>query len=152
MARIQLRRGEHANLPNSAMLSGEPHITTDRGNLHVATDATTRLPVTPAIDMLSNLGSIAPGDFLLIHDVSATTGQREFRVTFENFKLALNIPEGGSDEMVAVVEGGEAGYLWGSDGTDGVIRMGASMQWTKDAGDGFVTLNVNVVDGGTFGA
>jgi hypothetical protein len=52
--------------------------------------------------------------------------------------------------MVAVVEGGEPGFIWGTDGTDGVIRMNSSMSWTKDASDGFVTLSVGTVDGGTF--
>ena len=55
-----------------------------------------------------------------------------------------------TDEKVAVVAGGTAGYLWGTDGTDGLIRMNTSMSWTKDAGNGFVTLAVNIVDGGTF--
>ena len=43
MARIQLRRGLKANLPTSGMLAGEAHVTTDRGTLHVATDATTKI-------------------------------------------------------------------------------------------------------------
>ena len=50
MARIQLKRGLKANLPSSGMLAGEAHFTTDRGTLHVATDATTKLPIVPAID------------------------------------------------------------------------------------------------------
>ena len=50
MARLQLKRGLKANLPTSGMLPGEAHVTTDRGTLHVATDATTKLPIVPAID------------------------------------------------------------------------------------------------------
>lgn len=150
MARIQLKRGVFENLPTSGMLAGEPLVTTDRGTLHVATDATTRLPVVPAIEALGAAGAInGATDLLLIHDADAT-GQKERKVTFDTFKAALNIPSGSTDELVAVVSGGTSGYLWGTDGTDGVIRMGASMSWAKDAGNGFVTLAVAVVDGGTF--
>jgi len=151
MATIQLKRGLHANLPTSGMAAGEPMITTDRGTLHVATDATTQLPVVPAIDALTTLGSIAAAeDLILIHDASEAAGQKEKKITYEAFKTALNIPVGSSDEKVAVVSGGTSGYLWGTSGTDGILRMGASMSWTKDGSDGFVTLNVSAVDGGTF--
>lgn len=150
MARIQLKRGVFENLPTSGMLAGEPLVTTDRGTLHVATDATTRLPVVPAIEALGAAGAInGATDLLLIHDADAT-GQKERKVTFDTFKAALNIPSGSTDELVAVVSGGTSGYLWGTDGTDGVIRMGPSMSWAKDTGNGFVTLAVAVVDGGTF--
>lgn len=151
MASIQLKRGLHDNLPNSGMLVGEPLVTTDRGTLHVATDATTRIPVVPDIAALSTIPSIAgSSDLLIIHDASETSGQKEKKVTFDAFKSALNIPTGSSDELVAVVDGGTSGYLWGTDGNDGVIRMGASMSWTKDASDNFVTLNVAAIDGGSF--
>lgn len=149
MARLQLRRGVKASLPTTGMLAGEPHVTTDRGTLHVATDATTKLPVVPAVDDLTTLASIATGDFILIHDVDGS-GQLEKKMTFANFKTALAIPAGSSDELAAVVSGGTPGYIWGTDGTDGVLRMNSSMSWAKDGGDGFVTLAVDTVDGGTF--
>lgn len=150
MPRIQLKRGLKANLPSTGMLAGEPMVTTDRGTLHVATDATTKLPVVPAIDDLSTLASIdGASDLIMVHDADGT-GQKEKKITFDAFKTALNIPSGSTDEKVAVVAGGTAGYIWGTDGTDGVIRMNASMSWSKDAGNGFVTLAVNIVDGGTF--
>ena len=150
MPRIQLKRGLKANLPSTGMLAGEPMVTTDRGTLHVATDATTKLPVVPAIDDLSTLASIdGASDLIMVHDADGT-GQKEKKITFDAFKTALNIPAGSSDEKVAVVAGGTAGYLWGTDGTDGLIRMNSSMSWTKDAGNAFVTLAVNIVDGGTF--
>ena len=150
MARIQLRRGLKAALPTSGMLAGEPHITTDRGTLHVATDATTKLPVVPAVDDLGTAGAInGAADLLLIHDADAT-GQKERKITFNDFKTALAIPAGSTDEQVAVVSGGTPGFLWGTDGTDGVLRMNSSMSWTKDAGNGFVTIAVDTVDGGTF--
>lgn len=150
MARIQLKRGLKANLPSSGMLAGEAHFTTDRGTLHVATDATTKLPIVPAIDDLQILASIdGAADLLIIHDANGT-GQKEKKVTFDAFKTALNIPAGSSDEKVAVASGGTSGYLWGTDGTNGILRMNVSMKMTKDASNGFVTLAVGDVDCGTF--
>ena len=150
MARIQLKRGLKANLPSSGMLAGEAHFTTDRGTLHVATDATTKLPIVPAIEDLQTLASIdGAADLLIIHDADGT-GQKEKKVTFDAFKTALNIPAGSSDEKVAVASGGTSGYLWGTDGTNGILRMNVSMKMTKDASNGFVTLAVGDVDCGTF--
>ena len=150
MSRIQLKRGLKAALPTSGMLAGEPLVTTDRGTLHVATDATTKLPVVPAIDDLTTLASInGAADLLLVHDADGT-GQKEKKITFDAFKAALNIPAGTTDEKVAVVSGGTAGFIWGTDGTDGVIRLNSSLSWTMDAGNAFVTLAVGDIDGGTF--
>lgn len=150
MARIQIKRGLKANLPTSGMLAGEQHYATDRSTMHVAVDATTSQPIVPPIDDLGSIGAVdGVSDLLLIHDASAT-GVKEKKITIADFKTALNIPNGDTDEKVAVVAGGTAGYLWGTDGTNGVIRMNASMQMTKDAGNGFVTLAVGTVDLGTF--
>ena len=140
MARIQLKRGLKANLPTSGMLAGEAHFTTDRGTLHVATDATNKLPLVPAIDDLVTLASVnGASDLLIIHDADGA-GQKEKKITFDAFKTALNIPAASTDEKVAVVAGGTSGYIWGTDGTDGILRMNSSMSWTKDAGNAFVTL------------
>ena len=150
MARIQLKRGLKANLPTSGMLAGEVMVTTDRGTAHVATDATTKLPVVPAIDDLTTLASVnGTADLILIHDADGV-GQKEKKITFDAFKAALNIPATSTDEKVAVVSGGTSGYIWGTDGTNGVIRMNSSMSWTKDAGNAFVTLAVGDVDCGSF--
>lgn len=150
MARIQLKRGLKANLPTSGMLAGEVMVTTDRGTAHVATDPTTKLPIVPAIDDLSTLASVnGAADLILIHDADGV-GQKEKKITFDAFKTALNIPAASTDENVAVVSGGTSGYIWGTDGTDGVIRLNASLQWTKDVGNAFVTLAVGDVDCGTF--
>ena len=150
MARIQLKRGLKANLPTSGMLAGEVMVTTDRGTAHVATDPTTKLPIVPAIDDLSTLASVnGAADLILIHDADGV-GQKEKKITFDAFKTALNIPATSTDEKVAVVTGGTSGYIWGTDGTNGVIRMNSSMSWTKDAGNAFVTLAVGDVDCGTF--
>lgn len=150
MSRIQLKRGLKAALPTSSMLAGEPMVTTDRGTLHIATDATTKLAVVPAIDDLTTLASInGAADLLLVHDADGT-GQKEKKITFDAFKAALNIPKSSTDEKVAVVSGGTSGFVWGTDGTDGVIRLNSSLSWTKDAGNAFVTLAVGNIDGGTF--
>lgn len=150
MARIQIKRGLKANLPTSGMLAGEQFFTTDRGTLHVAIDATTKLPVVPAVDDLTTLASIdGAADYLLIHDASST-GVKEKKMLFNDFKTSLNIPATSTDEKVAIVSGGTAGYIWGTDGTDGVIRMNTSMTWTKDAANGYVTLAVGTIDLGTF--
>lgn len=150
MSRIQLKRGLKAALPTSGMLAGEPLVTTDRGTLHIATDATTKLAVVPAIDDLTTLASInGAADLLLVHDADGT-GQKEKKITFDAFKTALNIPAASTDEKVAVVSGGTSGFVWGTDGTDGVIRLNSSLSWTKDPGNAFVTIAVGTVDGGTF--
>jgi hypothetical protein len=150
MARLQLKRGLKVNLPTSGLLAGEPLVTTDRGTLHVATDATTKLPVVPAIDDLVTLASVnGAADLLIIHDADGA-GQKEKKITFDAFKTALNIPAASTDEKVSVVSGGTSGYLWGTSGSDGILRMGPSMSWTKDAGNAFVTLHVDTIDGGTF--
>lgn len=151
MARIQLKRGLTANLPTTGMLAGEAMWTTDFGTLFIATDATTKLPVVPAMDALSTMPAIdGAADLLIMQDTSEAAAQKVKKITFADFKTALNIPAGSSDEKVAVVSGGTSGYLWGTDGTDGVLRMNTSMSWTKDAGNGFVTLAVGTVDCGTF--
>ncbi len=150
MPRIQIKRGLKANLPTSAMLSGEPMVTTDRGTMHIATDATTKLPVVPAIDDLTTLASVnGVADLILIHDADGV-GQKEKKITFDAFKTALNIPAASTDEKVSVVSGGTSGYIWGTDGTNGVVRLNSSMSWSKDAGNAFVTLAVGDVDCGTF--
>jgi hypothetical protein len=150
MPRIQNKRGLKANLPTSGMLAGELFLTTDRGTAHFATGATTTVPVVPPIDDLVTLASVnGAADLVIIHDADGT-GVREKKMTFNAFKTALNIPAASTDELVAVVSGGTAGYIWGTDGTDGILRMNSSMTWTKDAGNAFVTIAVGDVDCGTF--
>ena len=151
MPRIQIKRGLKVNLPTTGMLPGEQHFATDRGTLHIATSATTTVPVVPPIDDLATLASVdGTADLILIHDASEAATQKEKKITFNAFKSALNIPAASTDEKVAVVSGGTSGYIWGTDGTDGVIRMNTSMSWSKDDSNGFVTLAVNTVDCGTF--
>ena len=150
MPRIQIKRGLKANLPTSSMLAGEQFFTTDRNTLHTAIDATTTKAVVPPIDDLTAIGAVdSASDLLLIHDASET-GVKEKKITIADFKTALNIASSDTDEKVAVISGGTAGYVWGTDGTDGVIRLNTSLSWTKDSGNGYVTIAVNTVDCGTF--
>ena len=150
MPTIQNKRGLKANLPSSGMLAGEIFLTTDRGTAHFATGASASLPIVPAIDDLTTLASVnGAADLILMHDADGS-GVKEKKITFNDFKAALTIPAGSSDELVAVVDGGTPGFVWGTDGTDGVLRMNTSMAWSKDAGNGFVTLAVGAVDCGTF--
>lgn len=150
MPTIQIKRGLKANIPTSSLLAGEQFYATDRSTLHVATDATTTHPVVPPIDDLSTLASVdGAADYLLMHDANAS-GVKEKKILFNDFKTALNIPAGSNDEKVAVVSGGTSGYLWGTTGADGVLRMSSSMTWTKDAGNAFATLAVAAIDCGTF--
>jgi hypothetical protein len=57
--------------------------------------------------------------YLILHDASAA-GQKEGKITVNAFKTALNIPSSDLDEKVAVASGGTSGYIWGTNGTDGV--------------------------------
>ena len=151
MARIQLKRGTKSNLPTSSMLACEALFTTDRGTLHVATGATTKLGIVPPVEDLTTLASVdGANDLVLIHDNSESSGQKEKKITFNAFKTALAIPAESSDEKVAVVNGSTPNFIWGTDGTDGIFRMNTSMSWTKDSGNDYVTLAVGDVDLGTF--
>jgi hypothetical protein len=150
MPSVQHKRGLKANLPSSGLLAGELHVTTDRHTAHIPTDATTMVPLVPAIDDLTAIGAVnGAADLILIHDADGV-GRKEKKITFDAFKTALAIPSGSTDEKAAVVSGGTPGFIWGTDGTDGVIRMNTSMSWTKDAGNAFVTLAVGAVDCGVF--
>jgi hypothetical protein len=151
MPRIALKRGLKANLPSTGMLTGEPFVTTDRGTLHLATSATTKIPIVPAHEDLPIMPAVdGVADLLMMYDASEAATQKEKSISFNAFKTALNIPATSTDEKVAVISGGTAGYVWGTNGTDGVVRMNVSMGWTKDAGNGFVTLAVGDVDCGIF--
>lgn len=110
--KIRLRRGSFTNLPTTGMSAGEPLWSSDRGTLHVASDATTTVPVVPAIDELNSLTTPVSADSLIIHDDSeAGGGVKEKRVSFANLKTALNIPDASTDEKVATSDGATSGYL-----------------------------------------
>lgn len=49
---------------------------------------------------------------------------------------------------VAVTPGGQPGYLWGTDGDNGVLRVEPGLRWDKAANGTHATLGINAVDGG----
>ena len=150
MPSIQHKRGLFQNAPVSGMLAGELYGTTDRGALFFATGPTTKVPVLPPIEALVDLVTVSPAaDYLIIHDGDAV-GVKEKRISFAEFRNALNIQGGDSDERVAVAAGGTAGYIWGTDGTNGIFRMNKSIRMTRAADSSYVTLEVDSVDCGTF--
>ncbi len=149
MAIIRLKNGLAAGLPTSSLNAGEVLITSDNLNLWYSVDASTLKTLTPAVESLTEMlgADLADAtDFFMIHDASAT-GQKEKRMSIAEFKSTF---AAASDEKVAAVAAGAPGYLFGTDGTDGVLRAGAGLAFSLDASDDFVTLNVTAIDGGTF--
>lgn len=150
MAYVQHKRGLKANLPSSNLKAGELHFTTDQHTIHIPTDATTMEVVVPDIAGLTTIPSIdVTSDLLLISDTS-DSGKKAKKVTVQALKDSLNIPAASTDEKVAVVSGGTSGYLYGTDGTDGILRVNTSLTMTKDVSNGFITLAFNGADLGTF--
>jgi hypothetical protein len=140
---IKLRQGVKSALPNTGMTIGEPLYCTDSNELYIATSDTTKKTAVTDLTDLSTLGSgdVVAGDLIYMYDVSAT-GVKARAMSFENFKTALNIPEGSSDELVAIKSGQEAGYLYQNDaGNDGVLRGGNGI--TLSDGGTFVTMALN---------
>jgi len=150
MARIQVKRGLYANLPASALLAGEMLFSTDRGSMHVAIDATTKLGIVPALDELVTMPVIDPAADLLLMEDASQTGRKAKKITFADFKTALNIPNGSSDQATAAYNGGTSGSLFGTDATDGVLRLSSALKVTKGSGGAYGTLDVDVIDCGTF--
>jgi hypothetical protein len=54
------------------------------------------------------------------------------------------------DEKVAIKQNGVPGYLWGTNGSNGVLRTNSSIQVQKDINDSYMELAVANVDFGTF--
>ncbi len=151
MPRVQQKRGLKANLPTTGMLAGELYLTTDQQTAMIATAATTKEPLRIDVDLLTTISAITGAeDLIYIWDTSEASVPKGKKISFNDFKTALNIPAGSSDEKAAVVSGGTSGYIWGADGTDGIIRLNGTLSWTKDAGNGFVTIAVETIDCGTF--
>ncbi len=147
---IRLRQGLASALPTSGLNIGEALITSDRLNAFFSISATEAKTLTPAIETLPELlgADVANAtDFLIIHDASETTGSKEKRISVAEFKATF---AAASDEKVAVAFGGTPGYIYGTNGADGIIRLGDGLSWTKDAFDNFVTISVDDIDGGTF--
>jgi hypothetical protein len=139
MLTIKLRQGTKAQLGSlvTGMTLGEPLYVTDTYELFMGTGAETKKAI--AID-LADFDALAHGDvhaddLLYMYDVSvAATSPKARKITFDNFKTALNIPAGASDEKVATASGQTAGYL-GTNGTDGVLRVNtAGLAMAHDTG------------------
>lgn len=107
---IKLRRGLESAIPVTGLTIGEPLYTTDRFNLLIADSTTTTKPATPNINELTAFSAPAVTDLLMMQDTDAA-GQREKKITFSDFKTALNIPTTSTDEKVAATNGSAAGYL-----------------------------------------
>lgn len=131
------------------MSIGEPLYSTDTHELYVATGVTTKKPAVvdvAALDAFTEAGQIEQNeDLLYMYDVNIAapfTGQVKARkITFAEFKTALNIPPGSTDELVAVNDGGTPGFL--GNGANGVIRMGNGFAATVDSSNNFVTYRLN---------
>jgi hypothetical protein len=149
--RIKLRGGAKSALPSSNLLEREPLVTTDTGNLYIATGTDTKLTVTPDVGALATLSALdLDNDHLMVHDASEASAKAEKKVSLSVFKEALNIPEASTDEKTAASSGGTAGYLGGTDGTDGVLRTDSSLSATLEEGGSVLRLSVVLIDGGTF--
>jgi hypothetical protein len=139
--KIKVRQGTKAALPTSGMESGEPLFCTDTQELYFGTGAETKVPVKTDLAPLDAIGVIADDDLLLISDTSvAANAPRQKKVAFSDFKSALNIPPGSSDEKVAAAAGATADYL-GSNGSNGVLRVDAAgLKMVAGAANAYVTV------------
>jgi hypothetical protein len=124
---LKLRQGTKAQLGTleAGMTLGEPLYVTDTLEVFVATGATTKRTIALDLNDFDALahGDVHADDLIYMYDVSvASTSPKARKITFDNFKTALNIPAGSTDEKVATASGQTAGYL-GTNGTDGVLRV-----------------------------
>lgn len=138
--KIKLRQGLKAALPTTGMEVGEPLYCTDTQELYIATAATTKVPVKTDLEPLDAIGTVATDDLILISDTSVAAGSpRQKKITFNDFKTALNIPASDADEKVACASGATAGYL-GTSGSDGVLRAGNGISMTAGGANAYTTL------------
>jgi len=139
---LKLRQGLKAALPTTGMVVGEPLYCTDTQELYIASGATTKIPVLIDLPALSALGAVADDDLLYMTDTSVAAGSpRGKKIAFSDFKTALNIPAGSTDEKVSTASGATAGYL-GTDGTDGILRAGTGVSMTAGGANAYVTMSL----------
>lgn len=137
---LKLRQGLKNALPTTGMAVGEPLFCTDTEELYIASGATTKIPVKTDIAAFDAIGTIADDDLLQMSDTSVAAGSpRIKKVTFADFKTALNIPAGSSDEKVATASGATSGYL-GTNGSDGILRAGTGVKMTAGGSNAYVTM------------
>lgn len=143
---IKLRQGTKSQLGTlvTGLTIGEPLYVTDTQELYVATSPTEKkTAVIDLGDLTAIDGATTHGDDLMyLYDVSQT-GIKARKITVTNLKIAMNIPDGDTDEKVATASGNVAGFL-GTDGSDGVLRTGNGISMT--AGTNLTTLNLYLAD------
>ena len=147
--RIRVRRGNKSSVPTSGMLPGDLLVAKDQGEMFMATDSVSKVAIVPPVSDLNTLPAFDPAnDLMLVWDASETSTIKAKKTTLAALKTSFNIPAASTDEKVAVVAGGTSGYIYGTDGTNGVVRTGPSIKMTKDSSNGFVTLAVDIIDCG----
>jgi hypothetical protein len=139
---LKLRQGTKAAIPTTGMVLGEPLYCTDTTELYVATATDAKAPITIDVSSFDALGAVASGDLIYMYDVSvAAAGIKAKKITFDDFKTALNIPTASTDEKVACASGATAGYL-GTAGSDGVLRAGTGIAMTAGGSNAYTTLSL----------
>lgn len=150
---IAPRRGTLTGLASATTLNvNELLVTTDRNTSHLATSASTAVPLVTPIDLLTPLLSadvVSANDKVMVHSASAL-GVKEKSMTIDEFKLSLNLPSGSTDEKTAAVTGGASGSLFGTNGTDGVLRLGTGLKATVATDNSYATVDLDFIDCGTF--
>jgi hypothetical protein len=141
---LKLRQGLKAALPTTGMSVGEPLFCTDTQELYIATAADAKVPVKTDLEPLTAIGAVATDDLILISDTSVAAGSpRQKKITFGDFKTALNVPASDTDEKVACATGATAGYL-GTNGADGVLRADAAgLKMVAGAANAYVTFGLS---------
>lgn len=141
---IQFKQGTKAQLTGglTGLIVGEPLFCNDSFELFVGKTANTTDVFRQDYTKFEAIGAVASDDLISMYDVSADPATpRQKRITFSDFKTALNIPAGVSDEKVACASGATAGYL-GTTGSDGVLRTGTGIKITAGASNAYITLDL----------
>lgn len=135
---LKLRQGLVAALPTTGLTVGEPLFATDSQEIYVAASPAATIAPSFNIATYSPLGAVDNLDLIAMHDVSAGALKAR-KITFGDFKAALNIPATSTDEKVAAASGATAGYL-GTNGNDGILRAGNGLSMIAGGANAFVTL------------
>jgi len=125
---------------------GELLYCTDTNELYVGTGSTTKAPIMIDATALEAIGAVADDDIIYMEDTSAAAGAiKGKKITFADFKTALNIPAGATDEKVACATGATAGYL-GTNGSDGLLRAGNGVSMTAGGSNAYTTMALYIAD------
>ena len=156
---IKLRQGVKTDLTNlvTGMTQGEPLYATDSQELYLANSSTDKFPVLIDLEALTSItadGAVGGADLLYIYAMGKS-GIKARKVSFNDFKTALNIPDAATDEKVAIADGQTAGFL-GTNGNDGVLRVSdltpgdrtSGLAMTDNSGVTYLSLALNGQQGG----